>query len=133
MANPREILEASEVDLRARNLLNDLLAPFDMTAIVTYDEKSRRIYVGGVQVDEARLKSLQAEAEALTQFDLWKLIQETPKALAERAMFVSGESLDDLKKGRSILYTLATQKRIVDTFKNYAPTKPSTPSKPGMV
>ncbi len=111
-------------DLEVKKALNDLLAPFDMTAIVTYDERTKRIFIGGVVVDEARLTSLRAEAEALSQFDLWKLIQETPKALAERAMFVNGETLEDLKKGRSILYTLATQKRIVDTFKNYAPTKP---------
>ena len=46
-------------------------------------------------------------------------------------MFVAGESLDDMKKGRSILYTLASQQKIVDILKSYQPKqKPPLASMP---
>lgn len=98
--------------------LNDLLSVIDMNAIVAYDERTKRILVGGEVLDDSRLSNLKAEADFFIQSDLWKLIYETPKVLAERAMFVNGETLDDMKKGRSMLYTLATQKKIIETFVN---------------
>ncbi len=60
----------------------------------------------------------------LKSFNLWKIIQETPKELAQRAMFVAGESVDDMKKGRSMLYTLDSQKRIVEMFSGYQQKNP---------
>lgn len=116
----REAFETIAIEQQAKRLLDTLLSNFDQRSIVSVNDKTGKIYIGGEMVDDARLANLKAEAEALTQFDLWKLLSETPKALAERAMFVNGETLDDLRKGRSMLYMLSTQKKIVDTFLAYA-------------
>ena len=130
----KDILETMRDDLDkqaeelAKKKLNDLLANVDLTAIASITQQGV-IYIGGVHPDDGRLSNLKSEAEFLIQSDIWRLLQETPKMLAEKAMFVAGESLDDLKKGRSILYTLASQKKIVDLLKSYQP-KPKAPIAP---
>jgi hypothetical protein len=98
--------------------LNDMLSTVDMHKIVTVDSKAGIVYIGGERVDKMRLNNLRQEAEAISQFELWSLLMETPKELAQRAMFVNSESLDDLKKGKTILYTIDTQQKIVNTLKN---------------
>jgi hypothetical protein len=120
---------AEDLDIKAEELakkkLNYLLSPIDHSGIASIT-KQGVIYVGGERPDDGRLANLKSEAEFLMQSDIWKLLQETPKKLAEQAMFVAGESLDDMKKGRSILYTLSSQQRIVDILKSYQP-KPKEP------
>ncbi len=123
-----------DVDTKAEALaqkkLNDLLSPVDLNKIVTLDKNRGIVYVGGLKVDEGRLSNLKAEAEFLTQTDLWGLLYETPKELAQRSMFVNGDSLVDMQKGKSILYALSAQNNIVQTFKSYTSRAPITPPKP---
>jgi hypothetical protein len=96
--------------------LNKLLSVVDTKKIISLDKASGIIYIGGEPADEGYLKNLKAEAEALLVSDLWKVIYNTPKALAEKAMFIEGKTLEDLNKGRSMLYTLDTQKNILTTL-----------------
>ncbi len=103
--------------------LNALLAPVDLHKIVTLDKIHGIVYIGGVRADQGRLANLQAEAKYLLESDLWALLYHTPNELAHRAMFVNSESLDDLKKGKSILYTTSTQKNILETLLSYAQPK----------
>lgn len=120
----KDILETmrQDIDKQADELavkkLNDLLSAVDLKSVVTFNKQQGTIFIGGERADEGRLANLKSEAEYFSQSDLWKLIYETPKQLAERSMFVAGESLVDMQKGRSILYTLASQKEIIDMFKN---------------
>lgn len=113
-----------ETDKKAEELmtnrLNELLSNVDLTKIVAQDPRGF-IVIGGKHAENGRLTNLKAEAEFLVQSDLWGLLYETPKELAQRAMFVESQSLDDLKKGKSILYTLSTQTKILDTLKAYVP------------
>lgn len=125
----KDILETMRDDLDkkaeelAKEKLMQLLSIVDENKIVTFNEKVGAVFIGGERATEGQLLNLKQEAEALMKFDLWALIYETPKKLAHLAMFVSGESVDDMKKGRSMLYTLSTQKRIIETFKAYNPPK----------
>lgn len=107
------------VDSLVKDKLNDLLSPVDAHKIVTLDKTHGIIFIGGVKAEDGRLSNLKAEAEFFMQSDLWQLIYETPKELASRAMFINGETLSDLQKGKSMLYTLSTQKNILETFKGY--------------
>lgn len=133
-AAQKDILDtmADDIEKRAEELatqkLNDLLAPVDLNKIVTLDKQRGLVYIGGVKVEEGKLSNLKAEADFFMQSELWQLIYETPKELAQRAMFVSGDGIDEMKKGRSILYSLSTQKNIVETFRSYMPKKPITPT-----
>lgn len=113
-------------DERAREKLVKLLTVVDERAVVTFDKRAGAIFIGGVRADPARLQNLRSEAEYFLSSDLWKIIYESPKELAQRAMFLAGESLDDLRKGRAILYTLDTQEKILRTFSLY--TQPKQPT-----
>lgn len=125
----KDILETMRDDLDkqaeelAKKKLNDLLALVDSHKIVTLDKTHGIVYIGGVKAEAGRLANLRSEAEFFLESDLWQLIYETPKELASRAMFVNGETLADLQKGKSMLYTLSTQKNIIDTLKSYVDKK----------
>lgn len=114
----KEIIEKRSEEL-AQQKLSKLLTVIDPRLIVSFSKDARAIYIGGERVDEARLANLKAEAEAMMSMDMWNLIFETPKELAHRAMFVTGDSIDEMRKGRAILYTLDTQYRILNTFRSY--------------
>jgi len=120
----KDILEtmADDLDKKAEELakqkLNDLLSPIDLHKIVTLNKTAGLVYIGGEKAEEGRLANLKSEAEFILGSEIWQLIKETPKSLAERAIFVAGESLDDVKKGRSILYTLSAQENILQVLKN---------------
>ena len=108
-----------EAQVEAR--LNEMLSVVDPKMVVTFDAKTKQVFIGNELASEGQLMNLKAEAEALSSFQLWGIICESIKALAERAMFIDGENIDTMRKGRSVLYTLSTQKRIVDTFKSVRP------------
>ena len=101
--------------------INDLLSNVDLHKVVSYNQKTGLMYIGGRQATKEEILNLKSEAEMITSTELWNLIHETPKELAMRSMFVEGENIDNMKKGRSILYTLSTQKKIIDTLKSYNP------------
>lgn len=125
----RDILETMRDDLekQAEELskvkLAQLLSPVDLNQIVKYDKTGRLIYIGSETADEGRLGNLKSEAEMIFATNLWKLLTETPKELAQRAMFIAGDSIHDMTKGRAILYTISTQENILNTFKNLSPNK----------
>lgn len=99
--------------------LKALFTPINLRDVVTLDKKGGIIYIGGVRADDSRLQNLHAEAEFFMESDLWRVINETAKQLAQMSMFVAGDSIEDMKKGRAVLFTLDSQQKIVGLFKNY--------------
>jgi hypothetical protein len=125
----KDILETFEGDVEkraeelAKEKLANLLSNVDLNKIVTVDKPRGIVYVGGKRLEEGKLASLKAEAEYFMQSELWALLSETPRELAQKAMFVEGDNLATLQKGRSILYTLSAQQNILDMFRSYSPKK----------
>ena len=119
----KDILETmyDDVERRATELTNqklvDMLSVVNENMIVSTDSITKAILIGGKRLDESQIANLKADAEFIINSDLWQLLHETPKALAEKAMFTDDGKLEtQLLKGRVILFTLATQKKIVDIF-----------------
>lgn len=116
----KDVLEtmADDIEDRADELadkkMSDLLSPIDWKSIVTLNKTQGILFVGGQQIDKERLANLKSEAEFILRSDLWQLMYESPKDIAHKAMFVSGETLVDMQKGRSMLYALQAQKNILD-------------------
>ncbi len=106
-----------QADLLAVQKLQNMLTGVDLTRVVTMT-RTGLIYIGGEKADEIRLQNLRAEAEALVQMEIWKLIHETPRELAQKQMFVSSETLDDVKKGKAVLFLLSQQDNIVEILRN---------------
>ena len=108
----KDILETMRDDLDkqadelAEQKLAALLSVMDITQIVSLT-KTRKVMIGGELADDVKLNNLKSEAEFLLSSELWKVLYETPKALAEKAMFVDDGILENqLLKGRAILFTL---------------------------
>lgn len=123
----KDILETMRDDLDkkaeelAKEKLNKLLSIVDEKLIISFSERIKAVFVGGEKVDDARLQSLKAEADYFLASDLWKLLNETPKRLAEHAMFTDDGKLENqLLKGRVMLYTLDIQVRTLEALKRYA-------------
>lgn len=102
-----------------RDELAKLLSVIDENMVVRLDEKAGALFIGGERADAARLANLKAEAEFFAESDLWKIINNTVRELAQKAMFVDGKGLEDLQKGRSMLYLLSSQNKIVNTFRGF--------------
>lgn len=119
----KDILETMKDDLEARaeilaeQKLANLLSVVNYSDIVTLDKSRGLILIGGERIDEIRLNNLRAEAEMIEQTDIWKLLIETPKDMAHKALFVEGDNLDTMKKGRAMLYTLDSQEKIISLLK----------------
>lgn len=134
----KDILETMHDDLDkraeavAKEKLAKLLSIVDERMIISFSERTKSVYIGGEKIDDpGRLQNLKSEADMLLASDIWKLIIETPKKLAEKAMFEDDGKLENLLlKGRAILYTLDTQKRILATLKSYTQVAPIAPPKP---
>jgi hypothetical protein len=108
-----------DLDAQAKELaekkLGQLLAPIDITQVVS--QKGKILYLGDRIIEEGTLNNLHSEAQFLVGSEIWKVIQDTPRQLAQMAMFVDdGKIENQLIKGRAMLYTLDTQKRIVEIF-----------------
>ena len=115
-------IEEKSLEL-AKEMLNKMLSVVDPNAILSIDKKNGMVFLGGVKADDMTLNNLKAEADFITSSHIWKLMYETPKELAQRFMFVSAETLDDLRNGKSMLYTLNTQKNILDLCKSFSKKK----------
>lgn len=107
-----------DIEKAVNERLVSMLSVVDMSKIVTFRKETGQLLIGGVLASQAEVANLKAEADFFTESLLWKLIYETPKRLAEIAMFTDGENLATMQKGRSMLYTLSSQKNIVDLLKN---------------
>lgn len=108
-----------EAEIQAEQMLVDLLSPIDPRHIVSVDKRNALVYIGGQKAEPQLLNNLKSEADFILQSGIWRVLYETPKELAHKAMFVEGDSLDTLKKGRSMLYTLSTQKNILSILSGY--------------
>lgn len=117
-----EAMEQESVERVASKMLNDMLSNVDMKKVVTLDKQHGIVFIGGERASEGRLGNLRSEAEFLLNSDLWSIISETPKELAQKSMFTEGENVEkQLAKGRTILYTLSTQRNILDIFRGFIP------------
>lgn len=123
-----DILETHQEDVEKRaeelsqSKLANLLSVVDPNIILTMDVKSKSILVGGERIDQGKLANLHSEALFFAESELWKIIVESNKKLAERAMFVDDGKLENqLLKGRAILYTLDTQQKIIDLLAALSP------------
>lgn len=114
-----------DIDTKAKELsdkrLKEMLSLVDYNYVVSIDKKHGFLYLGKEKADVITLNNLKAEAEFLSNSLIWKLLCETPKELAQESMFKSSESLDDLKKGKAMLYHLDSQNNIINTLKGYTP------------
>lgn len=102
-----------------KQALSNLLSPVDLNKVVKVDKAKGIVYIGDKRLEENELQNLKSEADFIANSEIWALLYETPKELAQQSMFVNGDNLESMQKGRSILYTLSTQNNIINVFRSY--------------
>lgn len=116
---------SDDLDKRATDIMEDKLAdmmsPVDWRYVLNSDVKRGIIFIGSERADDKQLLNLKSEAEMLKASNLWNLLHETPNALAQEAMFKTGADTDAFLKGRSMIYHLDSQKKIIETLISYKP------------
>ncbi len=121
----KDILDTMQDDLNAqaevlaKEKVATLLSVVDPTHIISWDKRTGIVKIGGERATEGQLGNLKSEAEYLSMSNLWKILYESPKQLAYINMFKEGDSIEFMRKGRSMLFTLETQKEIVELLKSY--------------
>ncbi len=125
----KDILEtlSDDVEKRVDEELHDklvaMLSPVDWNHVMSVDSRRGFIFIGKTQADPSLLAALKQEAEMLSGMEIWKLLVESPNALAQQTMFKTGEDPLAFQKGRSMLYHLDSQKKIIETLRSYTPPK----------
>lgn len=106
-----------EIDRRAEVLsekkVANLLSVVDWDMVISKDMKTGVLYLGTEPIETARLANLHSEANLIADMDLWKILVHTARGIAHKAMFVEGENIDAMRKGRSMLYTLDSQEKVI--------------------
>lgn len=97
--------------------LSELLTGVDFNDVISTDKAKGIVYLGKDRANPARLNNLKAEAEFLAQSDLWKLLNETPKELAQKEMFVHADSIEGMRKGRAVIFLMSQQNNIIELLK----------------
>ena len=70
--------------------------------------------IAGKKINTNQASQLRNEAQMLKKMQLWKIITETLKNTARLKMFERSESFDDMKYGKSMLYSCDVMEQIVD-------------------
>lgn len=122
-----DLKETQKIDIekRAKELseetLASLLSPVDFSKVLKEDKQKGLIYLGSEKATDIQLNNLKAEAEFLLQSQIWKLLNETPKNLAQESLFITSETMVDLQKGKTMLYLLSVQNNVINTLRKYTP------------
>lgn len=94
-------------------LLRKLLNAITLDEIVTSD-KAGVVMIDGKPINPAEMKSLLAEAKAMSGFRLWSLMSNTTKHHAEEKIFNKSINMDDIRFGKAMLYNLSLQQSIIN-------------------
>lgn len=126
-AAQKDILETMRDDIenkvksRLDEKLKEMLSLSKMPDIIKM--KGNQVLINGEPIDESRLSNLRSEAEIFASADLWKVLVDSVSEKAKETMFTLGEdSQKQLDTGRTILYTLSSQKNAIETLRKLSTT-----------
>ena len=74
------------------------------------------VIVGGKRLAPQDIANLKAEAEAIRNTKVWKILHENVERDAKQRIFEKAVSIHDLNFGKAILYTTDLQDRILDAI-----------------
>lgn len=81
-------------------------------------DKYNKVFINNQQINPQEARNLQVEAEYLDKCGLWKLIVNYINEDVRRKVFEKSQTPIDMVIGKTILYTVNIQKKIIDKLKN---------------
>ncbi len=117
-----------KIEKAVNERLSKLLGVVDENFVITYNEKTGQVFMSNTILEEYQIMNLKAEAEAISQMQIWKTLSETLKQQAHKTIFEKSTEFQDVINGKMMLYNLSLQQKIIDIFRKYTP-KPNPNSK----
>jgi hypothetical protein len=81
--------------------------------VLTLD-KSGRPFLGGKELKMEEFERLKKEAKMIKETSLWKILTETLRHQAYLTMFEKSKNWEDMLTGKSMLYNIGVQEKIVE-------------------
>jgi hypothetical protein len=78
-----------------------------------------KIYLGGIELNDTELHSLQAEAKALLNMRIWSIMNESIKQLAYERGWKDSVTIEHLNTAKTQFAVLETQNSIINIIKNH--------------
>ena len=107
------------VDELVNKRISELLGFVDENFIVTFNEKTGIVFVGGERITPEQAQNLKQEAELIKTLQIWKIFQNSIGDMARKTMFEKSMTFEDLRSGKMMLYNLSILKKIVDIFAKF--------------
>jgi hypothetical protein len=113
-------------------LLTGIMVAVDEKRVITFDEKTQVLKVGGQIVPKEYLTALKQEAAMMKKLYIWDIYQNTIASHAREIMFEKSQTFDDMMTGKLMLYNLNILKNILNIIERYEikDTKPANPHLP---
>lgn len=113
----KKIEEMSESELLYK-LLSERVGAVDPHRVFYFKEGTNAYYLGGKKLTDNQSKTLKAEAGAIRQTGLYKVLCETLSFAAHRSMFEEMKTLEDSHYGKALLYNVSVIQKVVENIAN---------------
>jgi hypothetical protein len=95
-------------------LLKHLLKAIVLSDVLKMDEKTGVMTLGGEKLTENELRGLKEEAGYIKRTRLWSVLTNTLQDQAHTVMFQKSKNWEDMVTGKTMLYNIDIQEKIID-------------------
>jgi len=95
-------------------LLKHLLKAITLSDVLKIDEKTGQATLGGEKITDNELRGLKEEAGYIQRTRLWSVLTNTLQDQAHTVMFTKSKSWEDMVTGKTMLYNIDIQQKIID-------------------
>ena len=86
--------------------------------IISQDQRTKVISLGGKPMTENELRSLQNECKALSDMRIWSILSETVKQQAFDTGWTTSTTMEHLNTAKTMYHTIDLQQSIINIIKN---------------
>lgn len=93
--------------------LRDFVGSVDLGKVVSCDDRTGVVKLGGEQISKEELRRLKAEAAAMREFALWKVMTETLKQKAIEKAVVNSTDFEQVLAGKLMLHAVGIFESVI--------------------
>lgn len=113
------MLKRRIINWLTKHLLCAVNADEVVTILTNAQGKPLKVMIKGEQIADAQWKSLASEVKALESLQAFSIIMNTLAEQAKLRMFEQSKTDNDIIFGKAMLFTLDTQKKLLEALKQY--------------
>lgn len=97
-------------------LLKHLFNAITEDDVLKYHKKNGKFYLGKNEVGGNRIISFRSQAITIKESTVWELLLKDMKLIANKKMYESSTTIDDVVFGKAMLYTLDVLDKKIDSL-----------------